>query len=346
MGPGWAAGRVLYALKLRSGGFKWRTLISDWKKAVLSKKDWISSFAEILPICTKNFPTPELLFFSRNEFVAAGRKCDELVLVEDFFDDVSGSTDPIDDTFSNIAENIFKGRFQFFFDEDIQYRVPPNWFVSPFSNAMTGCNLLQYRHWSEIFDFGYGDIKYFWEFSRFAWGYPLVRAYQANHRRSYCDLFWELVEDWVGANPPNTGVRWKCGQEIAVRLFALVTGYFAFESVDSSTSTRKKLLLVLYDSQIGRIPYPGGNDGVLVILYSACSCSDYRPTIQATGAVVDRTRRIGMFGSVAGSGSKSSLNLFKVDGRNNRLKTKKGSKLNLSPIAISLFNCGMRRRGR
>jgi len=46
----------------------------------------------------------------------------------------------------------------------------------------------------------------------------------------------------------------------------------------------------LYDQKSGRMPNLGANDGSLVLQYSASPYYDYRPSIQAVGAVVDGRR--------------------------------------------------------
>ncbi|WP_419662658.1 uncharacterized protein Dvar_31250 [Desulfosarcina variabilis str. Montpellier] len=49
-------------------------------------------------------------------------------------------------------------------------------------------------------------------------------------------------------------------------------------------------LTSLYDTSTGHMPNLGSNDGALILPYSVCDYIDYRPTIQATGAVVDNQR--------------------------------------------------------
>jgi hypothetical protein len=49
-------------------------------------------------------------------------------------------------------------------------------------------------------------------------------------------------------------------------------------------------LLQMYDPQTGYMPNLGANDGALILPYSVCDYLDYRPTIQATGAVLDKQR--------------------------------------------------------
>ena len=51
-------------------------------------------------------------------------------------------------------------------------------------------------------------------------------------------------------------------------------------------------LIDLYDAQSGRMPNLGSNDGACVLPFSVCNYLDFRPTIQAVGAVVDGRRWI------------------------------------------------------
>lgn len=140
------------------------------------------------------------------------------------------------------ADEIRKGRFTFFSHHQFNTGFPPNWFADPFEKDARESGDLSNRHWSKISDFGHGDIKCIWELSRFAWVYSLVQAYGVTGDESYSEAFWQLVTDWAGKNPPNKGVHWKCGQEIAIRMLALVTGYFAFEN-SKKTSAEKKYLV-------------------------------------------------------------------------------------------------------
>ena len=357
LGPKWALFRTLYAIKLRSGVIRRRTPCANWKKL-----------------------TPDI----------AGQ----------FFVSEQGAALSCIYATSK-AEAICNGWLCFFCHKPVQSQLPPNWFDNQFNCRNQPSDTLQHRHWSEISDFAHGDIKCIWELSRFSWVYPLVRGYQIAPDKTYSDIFWQLTEDWADHNPPNTGVHWKCGQEIAIRMFALVTAYFAFVEADKCSSKRTQLLaeiifesakrieanigyalsqqnnhgiseaaglftagisfnmekwikkgakhleeqvqalvysdgsfsqhsanyhrvmlhaclwaiqlgrangfefseefiehirkagkwlLALYDPQTGRMPNLGSNDGALILPYSACDYLDFRPTIQATGAVVDMRR--------------------------------------------------------
>ncbi|XPS85077.1 conserved uncharacterized protein, related to heparinase II/III [Desulfosarcina variabilis str. Montpellier] len=130
------------------------------------------------------------------------------------------------------ADKILQGRFKFFNNQILQCGLPPDWFSNPLDETVADDNALQ-QHWSEISDFSHGDIKCIWELSRFGWVFPLLRSYQATKKEIYADTFWQLVEDWADRNPPNRGVHWKCGQEVAIRMFALASGYFSLGHVVS-----------------------------------------------------------------------------------------------------------------
>jgi hypothetical protein len=165
------------------------------------------------------------------------------------------------------ADGIVDGRFTLFFHQSFQLSFPPDWFANPFERR-TYENLNR-GHWSKISDFGQGDIKCIWELSRFAWVYPLIQAYWASGEERYCDAFWRLVEDWAEKNPPNKGVHWKCGQEVAIRMMALVAGYFAFQNAKQNTQERRQLAQRLVyafakriDANIGYALSQNNNHGI------------------------------------------------------------------------------------
>ena len=111
---------------------------------------------------------------------------------------------------------------------------PPNWHV----NRFTGEQAPSDRHWADIDDFSFGDIKLIWEASRFSPVYALVRAYVLTGNEEYPKAFWVLVEDWAQHNPPQLGPNWKCGQEAAFRLMAWCFGLHGFQDSPQSTPER------------------------------------------------------------------------------------------------------------
>jgi hypothetical protein len=132
------------------------------------------------------------------------------------------------------AEVLRSGVFRFFEHHQINLGCPPDWHHNP----ITGESYPRDVHWTQIGDFSGGDIKLVWEPSRFAWVYPLVRAYWRTGNDRYPALFWRLLEDWKRANPPQQGVNWKCGQEVAIRLMAVCFGLYGFAASPETTPER------------------------------------------------------------------------------------------------------------
>ncbi|MBT7171612.1 MAG: alginate lyase family protein, partial [Phycisphaerales bacterium] len=118
-----------------------------------------------------------------------------------------------------------------------------DWFVNPFTDQRD----TNMAHWSRRGDFdpNRGDIKYLWEPSRFGWVYDLARAYAVSGDAKYPEAFWTLLESWMDANPPMLGPAWQCGQETAIRTFAICFGLWAFRPHPATTDERVERALGL-----------------------------------------------------------------------------------------------------
>ena len=123
------------------------------------------------------------------------------------------------------AEEILRGVFRPFSGEPQQLEILPKWNRNLFNGVEVPCD----RHWSELGDFSYGDIKGVWELSRWFWAYSLGRAYLSTGDEKYTRRFLALAGDWMERNPPNLGPNWKCGQEAAIRLIAAAWALSAFD---------------------------------------------------------------------------------------------------------------------
>lgn len=132
------------------------------------------------------------------------------------------------------ADLILSGRFEYFFKINQKFSGGSSWHSNPF----TGERVAPEKHWTQISDFGQGDIKFIWEPSRFAWAYPLVRAYAVTHDEKYPEFFWKTLENWLISNKPNRGVNFKCGQECAIRSMAICFAVYAFQDSPQTTSDR------------------------------------------------------------------------------------------------------------
>ena len=115
------------------------------------------------------------------------------------------------------AEQLLAGKANYFSVHTHNIGSPPDWFLNPFQmkrHPQTG------QHWSEIADSNVevGDIKTFWEISRFSWALVFARAWRVTGDRTYLSAIQQWIEDWWRRNPPNRGPNWMCGQETAIRM--------------------------------------------------------------------------------------------------------------------------------
>jgi len=98
-----------------------------------------------------------------------------------------------------------------------------------------------------------GDLKFIWEPGRFASAYTLARAYWVSGNDTYAETFWQLLESWAKANPPNQGAQWRCGQETALRLMAWCFTFYAFANSPATTPDRLALLVGIMAAQADRV---------------------------------------------------------------------------------------------
>jgi hypothetical protein len=98
------------------------------------------------------------------------------------------------------------------------------------------------------------DIKFVWEPARFGWAFKLGRAYRLTGRAKYAQAFWQHFELFESTNPPYLGPHWMNGQEVAIRLLALVWCLHAFEAARASTSDRMEKLSRSIARHADRIP--------------------------------------------------------------------------------------------
>ncbi len=66
------------------------------------------------------------------------------------------------------------------------------------------------------------DIKLVWEPARFSWAIELGKAFHFSRDERFAQKFKALYLDFRNINPLNIGPNWQSGQEVAVRLIALI----------------------------------------------------------------------------------------------------------------------------
>jgi hypothetical protein len=99
-----------------------------------------------------------------------------------------------------------------------------------------------------------GDLKFIWESARFGWAYALGRAFHLTQEERYAETFWRHTETFLEVNPPYYGPHWMNGQEVALRLLALIWAYGVFEAAAASSPRRLERLSVAIAAHAARIP--------------------------------------------------------------------------------------------
>ncbi len=99
-----------------------------------------------------------------------------------------------------------------------------------------------------------GDIKLIWEPARFGWAFLLGRAYRLSGDEHYSEAFWNYTETFLDHNPLNCGPNWMNGQEVAIRLMAIVWALQVFSASPHSTPQRRDRLARSIAEHARRIP--------------------------------------------------------------------------------------------
>jgi hypothetical protein len=138
---------------------------------------------------------------------------------------------------TEICNKALDGQHQFFSHWFGQLGWPPNFNRDPVHDIDWPVG----EHWLSTARSGppRDDIKLVWEASRFTLGYHFARAYRRSGQEKWAQAFWEMFDAWIAQNPPQLTVGWGCGQEIAFRLMAMLTG--AFATLDSPSATDERL---------------------------------------------------------------------------------------------------------
>lgn len=224
LGPSWLAYRMWHAVRLNSGLMRRQLPVATWEQQPLHAFLNIPSLADPQSYAAQWRERSTRFFFNPRDVVQ--------------FHDVLAQWDDAGSGPVAQADELTRGIVQFFSHEQVEVGAPPRWHVDPFSQFEFPAD----RHWSQIGDFGAGDIKLVWEPNRFGFVFALVRAYLRTRDERYAELFWHWIEDWRHHNAPQAGCNWKCGQEISLRVMAWCFGMYGLASSPASTSERIAIL--------------------------------------------------------------------------------------------------------
>ena len=101
---------------------------------------------------------------------------------------------------------------------------------------------------------GENDIKNVWEPARFGWVFPLGRAFTLTGNPIYASAFWNYWEEFIHANPVNTGPNWTSAQEVALRMGAWLFACQVFRQAPTTTADRRSRLTISLVEHALRIP--------------------------------------------------------------------------------------------
>jgi hypothetical protein len=101
---------------------------------------------------------------------------------------------------------------------------------------------------------GIPDVKFIWEPARFGWAFILGRAWHLSRDERYAVAFWNFIEIFLDANPPDMGPHWISAQEVSLRLMAWVWSQQVFADSLHSTPERQTRLALAVAQHAARIP--------------------------------------------------------------------------------------------
>ncbi|MFV3410577.1 heparinase II/III-family protein [Bdellovibrio bacteriovorus] len=129
---------------------------------------------------------------------------------------------------------------KYFGYHQVHFDEAPDWLLNP----MTGVRFPHSeREWWTIPDFDNpaGDIKAYWEASRFEWVISHAQHAKNGDPVALAQLnAW--VNSWLKSNPPYLGPNWKCGQESSLRVLHLITGCLILDQLHEGTENLQKLI--------------------------------------------------------------------------------------------------------
>ena len=202
------------------------------------------------------------------------------------------------DLATSTAEAIAAGRFLLFGMRQVDLGFPPDWHrFAPLDGDMFSPPAPTDKHWTEIDLLELpADVKLLWELNRFGWVYPLARAYVLTGENRYVEVFWELLQSWRAANPPNLGLNWHSAQEVSIRMLALIFACHVMRVEFRRHPERLAVMVQTIAAHAERIPatlsyaIAQGNNHLLVEAAGLFSAGSLFPELRQSG----RWRAIGL----------------------------------------------------
>jgi len=149
------------------------------------------------------------------------------------------------------ADRLLQGRHDLLGYRDIALGNPPDWHADVIHGRRAPL-----AHWSRVpyLDGAIGDHKIIWETNRHQYWLALGAAHWLTGDRRYRDAVVTHLADWIGANPPLTGVNWASMLELAFRTLSWTWAveFFCHDSASDQSPWLVDLLLSM-DGQLTHI---------------------------------------------------------------------------------------------
>ncbi len=159
-------------------------------------------------------------------FAAFGQRTDVVATLRSRWPDLEGRV-------VAKAERARRGQFDFLGRSHLDFGDPVDWHRDPASGARP-----RDWHWSRIDHLNpkvAGDYKLIWELNRQQYFITLGKAYWYTGDERYAATFVEHLMDWMGANPPKSGMNWASSLEVAFRVISWIWGLYFFRTAPSLT---------------------------------------------------------------------------------------------------------------
>lgn len=147
------------------------------------------------------------------------------------------------------GENILAGQIKYYNHKFKDIGQDYDWLTNPFTGKK-----FPLTHWTEIPDYSQesGDIKDVWEKSRFSYLLTILR-YDYHFDIDCARFLFEEMENWITANPLNTGPNYRCSQEISIRVFNWLFALYYYQNSPLLTEERFKLILTSIYGQLQHV---------------------------------------------------------------------------------------------
>ena len=217
IGWGNARLRISYLLKRHSGYLAWKTSATAYQL-----KQYRSSCKEFHPTKLDDWLVKSHQFFPR----ISSDQLRSLISDQTWESQVTSK-----------CEAAIRGDYLFFSNWTGALGWPPQFNCDPLSQS----SWPQAKHWTETrcSNNPSPDIKLGWEASRLSLVFYLARQYSYSHDEKWAEYVWKLIDSWIEQNPVNQTIAWSCGQEVSLRLMAILWGLF--HTLDSVAITPERL---------------------------------------------------------------------------------------------------------